>query len=217
MVLPGYILITPVTQAIESSIAAGLGGFTFSNASSSGTPQAQLAAYLSQSIQGGPYIYDLNGDLVYSGFGSAGFDTINLKIAQFQGKTHLTYFNGDNQNALSGTRGHGVIVDSSYRTVTTVAAGLGRTSNDAHEFTVLEDGTAIATVYQPIQYDLSQYGVNQALGWVVEGIFQHIDIKTGNVLFEWRSLDHTTPADSYFTLNVASGVGASMGNPYDYL
>ena len=217
--IPGYILLTPATQGIESSFGVGGGGgFSFSNDPGSGTPQAQLAAYYAQSIQNGPYIFDTSGELVYSGFGSAGgFNFDNLKVAQYQGKPHLTYFNGDDQTGPSGSRGQGVIMDSSYRIVTSVTAGLGRTSNDGHEYTVLEDGTAITTIYQPVQYDLTPYGVKEPVGWVVEGIFQRIDIQTGSVLFEWRSLDHTTLAESYFPLNVTSGVGASPDNPYDYL
>ena len=196
----------------------GVGGFTFSSNASAGTPQQQLAAYFAQSIQNGPYIYDTNGELIYSGFGnSGGLNTDNLKIAQYQGAPHLTYFNGDDQLPLQGSRGHGVIMNNKYQTIATVTAGLGRTGNDEHEFTVLEDGTAIVTIYQPTQYDLSSYGIDEPIGWVVEAVFQRIDIQTGSVLFEWRSLDHTTPADSYLPFSSNLGVGASAGNPYDYL
>ena len=103
------------------------------------------------------------------------------------------------------------------RLVAIVVPGLGRTSNDAHEFTVLDDGTAISTIYQPIQYDLAPYGVDQPIGWLVDALFQRIDVTTGNVLFEWRASDHFTPESSFFPLDVASGVGASANNPYDYL
>ena len=60
--------------------------------------------------------------------------------------------------------------------------------NDIHEFTVLPGDTTITTVFEPIQYNLSAYGVSQPVGWVLEGIFQEIDIQTGEVLFEWRPL-----------------------------
>jgi hypothetical protein len=60
--------------------------------------------------------------------------------------------------------------------------------NDIHEFTVLPGDTTITTVFGPVQYNLSAYGVSQPVGWVLEGIFQEIDIQTSEVLFEWRPL-----------------------------
>jgi hypothetical protein len=36
-------------------------------------------------------------------------------------------------------------------------------ANDAHEFTVLEDGTALTTIFESAQYDLSSYGRNQTI------------------------------------------------------
>ena len=75
-------------------------------------------------------------------------------------------------------------MDSTFHIVATVQSGNGRAPNDIHEFTVLPGGTAITTVFEPVQYDLSAYGVSQPVGWVLEGIFQEIDIQTGEVLFE---------------------------------
>ena len=75
-------------------------------------------------------------------------------------------------------------MDSTFRIVATVQSGNGRAPNDINEFTVLPGGTAITTVFEPVQYDLSAYGVSQPVGWVLEGIFQEIDIQTGEVLFE---------------------------------
>ena len=205
-----------MTQTLGSSLSTGFGGLEFN--SSLGTPQEQLAALFLQTIQNGPYLYDMTGELVYSGYGSTGgLNSENLKLAQYKGEPHLTFVNGDDQRPYSGSRAKGVILDRSYGVVATVNAGLGRTSNDVHEFTVLEDGTAIFTIYQPAQYDLTPYGGNQSVGWIVESIFQRVDIGTGHVLFEWRSSEHTTPADSYLPLDAESGVGTSAANPYDYL
>lgn len=109
-------------------------------------------------------------------------------------------------------------MDNSYHIVDTVSTGFGRAPNDMHEFTVLPGGTAITTVYQPVRYDLSAFGVNQPFGWILEGIFQEIDIATGEVLFEWRSLDHTDPADSYSAIgSEGQGNGTSMDEIWDYL
>lgn len=109
-------------------------------------------------------------------------------------------------------------MDNSYHIIDTVSAGSGRAPTDVHEFTVLPNGTALTTIFQPVQYDLSAFGVDQPFGWVVEGIFQEIDIVTGEVVFEWRSLDHTNPADSYNTIGSdGAGNGTSMSEIWDYL
>jgi len=109
-------------------------------------------------------------------------------------------------------------MDNSYHIVQTVSSGLGRASNDVHEFTVLSGGTAIITIYQPTQYDLSSFGLNQSVGWVVEGIFQEINIATGEVVFEWRSLDHVDPIDSYNTFGSAgTSNGTTPAKSWDYL
>ena len=133
----------------------------------------------------------------------------------------MSYYSGNDQTG--GNRGHGIIMDSHYHTVQTVSSGFGRAPNDVHEFTVINGGsTAITTVFQPTQYDLASYGLvqpaDQPWGWVVEGIFQEIDIATGKVLFEWRSLDHTTPAQSYNDRSSAgAGNGSSLSTIWDYL
>ena len=62
-------------------------------------------------------------------------------------------------------RGQGIILDNNYQTVKTVHSGNGRAANDQHEFNVLPGGkSALIEVYQPVQYDMSAYGVTKELG-----------------------------------------------------
>jgi hypothetical protein len=161
-------------------------------------------------------------NLIWSGYGSTGGEYENdLKIAQYNGKPHLTYYSGNDQT--SGNRGQSIILDSTYHTVQTVSSGNGRAPNDIHEFSVINSGsTAIITVFQPTQYDLTGYGLVQNMiqpwGWVLQGIFQEIDISSGEVLFEWRSLDHTAPAQSYNDRGSAgAGNGSGLTDIWDYL
>lgn len=102
----------------------------------------------------------------------------------------------------------------------TVSSGLGRAPNDLHEFTVLDSNSAISTIFQQNQYDLSNYGISQPYGWVVEGIFQEIDISSGEVLFEWQSLDHaqTSLANTYNTYGSNGTLnGSAVNEAWDYL
>ncbi|OCK96831.1 uncharacterized protein K441DRAFT_713633 [Cenococcum geophilum 1.58] len=167
---------TLYTPPAGSNIAAGSKDTTSITAENCLAEVATLELVSAETVQNGPHIYDHKGNLVYSGFGHP----------------HLSFYNG--QYLIGGGRGHGIIMDSTYRTAATVQSGNGRAPNDIHEFAVLP---AIATVFEPAQYDLSAYGVSQPVGWVLEGIFQEIDIQTGEVLFEWRSLDYTDLSESY--------------------
>lgn len=161
-------------------------------------------------------------NLIYSGYGSAGGQyEHDLKIAEYDGQPHMTYYSGIDETG--GNKGHGIIMNSAYHTVQTVCSGFGRAPNDVHEFTVIDGGSsAITTIFEPTQYDLSSYGLiqpaNQPWGWVLQGVFQEIDIATGEVQFEWRSLEHTTPAQSYNDrASAGAGNGSTVSTVWDYL
>jgi hypothetical protein len=56
-------------------------------------------------------------------------------------------------------------MDNTYETVKTVHSGNGRAANDQHEFNVLPGGkSALITIYEPIQYDMSAYGITTGQG-----------------------------------------------------
>jgi hypothetical protein len=76
-----------------------------------------------------------------------------------------------------------------------VQAGNGHTL-DLHEFLLTPRGTALVTIYSRARRDLRSLG-GLADAQVTEGIVQEIDVETGKVLFEWHSLDHVEPSESY--------------------
>lgn len=92
-------------------------------------------------------------------------------------------------------------------------------SSDMHEFWPINGGkSALMTVYQQRQYDMSRWGIHTGVGWIMESIFQEVDVETSKVLFEWRSLDHVDPSVSY-TLPAStdtSGDGLDPHSPWDY-
>ncbi|KAI9833769.1 MAG: hypothetical protein M1819_003502 [Sarea resinae] len=166
----------------------------------------------------GPYIYDNNGDLVWSGWGVSGAANVHgIHVCDYRGANHLCFFQGNQQKGYA--RGHGVIMDNHYRIVNSVQAGGGVPPSDMHEFNLANGGeTALMTVYRQRQYDLSAFGVKSGLGWIMESIFQEVNVTTSEVIFEWRSLDHVDPSDSY-TLpgsTDTSGDGLGKGTPWDY-
>ncbi|KAI9670132.1 MAG: hypothetical protein M1817_004469 [Caeruleum heppii] len=152
-----------------------------------------VAPYQGQT-QAGPYIYDNLGNLVWTGYGSAGPATVHMpQVVSYNGSTYISYFAGN--QLLGNGRGHGVLVDTTYRVNTTIQSGLGRTPIDLHEMAVVGGATVLVNIYQPVAADLSAYNVTTGQGWVFAGLVQEMDIKTGEVLFEWNSLDHV-PLDA---------------------
>lgn len=110
-------------------------------------------------------------------------------------------------------------MDNQYRIVRSIQPGGGMTGSDMHEFKLLNQGkTALLTIYQQQQFDLSHWNVTSGIGYIVESIFQEVDVETGKVIFEWKALDHVHPRMSY-TLPATtdtSGDGRDPHSPWDY-
>jgi hypothetical protein len=117
----------------------------------------------------------------------------DFRVQRYLGNPVLTWWQGTGLG--EGEPGVDYIADSSYHVIATVQAGNGLGA-DGHEFTLTPQGTALVTIYRPVPYDLSGLG-GPANGTVFEAVVQEIDVATGRVVFEWRSLDHVSPAESY--------------------
>ncbi|CAN5733505.1 hypothetical protein BH18ACT11_BH18ACT11_11680 [soil metagenome] len=138
----------------------------------------------------GPMIIDDLGQLVWFGKAKSARD---FKMQSYQGRAVLTWWEG------KVVHGHGVgeyvIFDGSYREIARVRAGNGY-RGDLHEFLITPQDTALLTAYVPVRADLSPIG-GPADGAVWGGIAQEVDIETGEVHFEWHSLEHVGLDESY--------------------
>jgi Arylsulfotransferase (ASST) len=121
----------------------------------------------------------------------------NFRMALYKGAPVLTWWEGKAVHGLGV--GEHVIFDRNYRQVARFPAGndLGA---DLHELIVTPSGTALVTAWDIPAYDLSKLG-GVKRGHVIEGIVQELAIPSARVLFEWRSLDHVSPAESYSGMN----------------
>jgi hypothetical protein len=140
--------------------------------------------------QDGPMIMDNQGRLVW--FSKDRYAT-DFKVQTYKGEPVLTWWQG----GIVAGHGEGeyVIFDSSYREVRRVRAGNGY-KGDLHEFSITPRDTALLTVYTEARADLSPIGgPNDAPVW--GGIAQELDLETGEVLFEWHSLEHVGVEESY--------------------
>src|SRR5918993_2307 len=69
---------------------------------------------------------------------------------------------------------------------------------DHHEFLISPQDTALITIYNAVPRDLSSVGGSKD-SVAIQGIVQELDIHTGEVLFEWRSIDHVALEETYVT------------------
>lgn len=160
---------------------------------------------LKGSEQFGPMIVDRSGGLVWFRPRAKGIEVTNFTTAEYQDEPVLAWWEGKVLPSGYG-RGEAVIVDRSYRAVARVRAVGGR-AMDLHALTLTRAGTALFTCYpEVVPADLSSIGGPRD-GHVYESIIQEVDISTGRLLLEWRSLQHIAPDVSH----------EPMGEPYDYL
>jgi hypothetical protein len=157
----------------------------------------------------GPMIFDQQGNLVW-------FDPLpkniaaatNLQVQQLDGQPVLTWWQGYIPPQGFG-QGEEIIDNTAYQQIGRVHAGNGYKA-DLHDFKITPQGTALLTVFDPIDCNLSVVG-GPSGGAVTDSIFQEIDLRTGLVRREWHSLDHVPLGDSY-----SSATGSSDEWPFDY-
>jgi hypothetical protein len=184
-------------------------------------PSSLGGGYVFESPQGGT---KLGGPMIVNGKGQVvWFQPLppevvaaDFKVQTYQGQPVLTYWQG----MIINGRGIGedVIMNSSYQVIKTINPGNGY-SADLHEFELSASGTtAWLTAFNTIGWNLKSDGGPQN-GAVLDGIVQQVDIATGNVLFEWHSLDHVplglsstayaaSTAYDYFHVNGIDPVGS---------
>src|SRR5829696_2007346 len=141
--------------------------------------------------QGGSMIFDDRGEVVWfrplqGRYGRAH----DLKVQRYRGKSVLTWMDGVNEY---------VIFDHSYREIARLSAGNGY-YGDHHEFLISPQDTALILIYNAVPWDLSSIGgLKNDRVWQV--VIQELDIESGEVLFEWHSIEHVGLDETYATVS----------------
>lgn len=144
--------------------------------------------------QPGALVLDGKGETVWFSPLPAGKWATNLRAGHYRGRPLLSWWEGRIVHGFG--HGEGVIVDSSYREVARVRAANGR-QMDLHEFVLTSRGTALFTCYpEAVKVDLSSIGGPRD-ATVLQGILQEVDVHSGRLLLEWRSLEHIPVSESY--------------------
>ena len=176
--------------------------------SSQSAPGYLFAAPYAGPGPSGPMITEESGNLVWFHPLAKGTEATNLQVQQLDGQPVLSWWRGRIPPQGFG-QGEEIIEDSSYEQIARVHAGNGYLA-DLHEFHITPQGTALLSVSDPIDCNLSALG-GPAGGAVTDNIFQEIDLKTGLVRREWDSLDHVGLSESY-----SSATSSSTIWPFDY-
>lgn len=129
----------------------------------------------------------------------------NLEVRTYEHSPVLTWWQGKLFDG-HGVDGRDVIMNSSYRTVAVLHAGDGY-SSDLHEFQLTSHGTALIDSYVPVHRNLSSVG-GSSNGTVFDCVIQELDVRSGQVLWEWHSLGHVPLSASY--------ANVPRSAPYDY-
>ncbi|HUZ82590.1 MAG TPA: arylsulfotransferase family protein, partial [Gaiellaceae bacterium] len=117
--------------------------------------------------QRGPMIVDNAGNVVF--FRPVDTVAINFRRQTFAGKPVLTWWEGVISKIGTG-QGEGVILDETYSTIARVQAGNGFKA-DVHELLLTANNTALITVFNPVQADLTAVG-GPVSGTVLDSIVQ---------------------------------------------
>ncbi|WP_406689903.1 arylsulfotransferase family protein [Saccharopolyspora sp. ID03-671] len=146
-------------------------------------------------IQPGAMLMDDTGQPVWFGPSSEGVN-FDLKVQQYQGKPVLTFWEG--KVVVPPGFGHGkfVIMDEAYARIAEVVPANDLTG-DLHEFVITPQGTALILAYREVRLDTTPVG-GQPNSKVLEGVVQEIDIASGELIFEWNSLEHVGLDESFY-------------------
>ena len=145
-------------------------------------------------FQDGAMIVGPYGGLVFFQPAPKGDAITDFRTQTYRGKPVLTWWQGTVSHAGTGS-GEDEIYDSSYRHVATIESSNGLHS-DLHEFQITPRDTALVTGYYSV-FVTTGSGKTARKRLVLDSVAQEIDIPTGNVLYQWDSLDHVPVTASY--------------------
>ncbi|KAJ6786156.1 hypothetical protein PWT90_00718 [Aphanocladium album] len=133
----------------------------------------------------GAVILDHTGELVWRQPRIAA-EVHDFRVQEYKGEKFLTFWAGTPDGG--GKQGSWYMMDDTYTIRHNISAP-GFKYGDMHEFELTANGTALVTIYNPIPADLSAVG-GAAQGYLLDGVFQELELETGKVLFQWNASDH---------------------------
>ena len=135
--------------------------------------------------------------LVYAGQQYEG--VMDVRAQTLNKKTLLTFWEGEGESRYGN--GHCLAFDGGYELKYNITPiGLETDSlADLHEFQVTEEDTVLIVIFEPIPWDLTPVGGPED-GMLIDCLFQEIDPRTGELIFEWRASEHYGLEDTMSTI-----------------
>ncbi|MFC7340492.1 arylsulfotransferase family protein [Saccharopolyspora griseoalba] len=172
---PGLVLLTPAPANVLDARAAA--------------PRAE--------VQAGALIMDDSGQPVWFAPPAEGVVS-DLKVQEYRGRPVLTHWEGELHVPPGFGTGQYAILDETYSRIATVRAA-NDMLGDMHDMVITSRGTALILIYAEVRADTAPVG-GQPNSKVLEGVVQEIDIASGALLFEWRSLQHVGLEESFYAV-----------------
>lgn len=88
---------------------------------------------------------------------------------------------------------------------------VGDFEGDIHDFHITQNGTAVFVIYDLKPANLVEFGGPEN-GFIYDGVFQEVDVASGDLLFEWHLSHHVSFNTSYVGLK---GTGKHSTTPWD--
>lgn len=91
-------------------------------------------------------------------------------------------------------------------------------SADLHEFLITDEGTALMTMYEVVEFDIKDFPdfpddeEHAGPSYIWDCVFQEIDIETGDLVYGWRASEHVNISSTYRGI----GSGGSQHDPFDW-
>ena len=160
------------------------------------------------------------GDLVWN---SPGGSYSDLRVQYLDSEPVLTFWNGSS----IGEKGYGwvSILDATYTEIYRVCPQIyvlapDNTTfpcyGDIHEGFITDRGTLLMTVYNITTADLTSIN-GPKNGWIYDGLFYEVDIKTNKTLFRWSAYEAGIPPASSKGVLGQDGFGSgTLDDPYDF-
>lgn len=158
-----------------------------------------------------PYVLDATGSLIWTVDHRIG-EVYNLQVQEYRGKPYITYWAGDDSVGGHGA-GSYYMLDEHYDEFKKIDAA-NNLDADLHDFRITPDNTALITIYEIIEADLSRLNPDLVQGEIWDSLFQEIDLETGEAIFQWRASEHVAWEEAYLDINEqADGM---KGRPWDF-
>ncbi|CAK3926288.1 Hypothetical predicted protein [Lecanosticta acicola] len=149
----------------------------------------------------------------------------DFRKQDWNGDPYLTYWSGYNTNGANTGHGYGQVTftDDEYKTFDfdpdlhlnkLVNDSIANGSVDIHEHQITSRNTILISAYNNTQMDLTSVN-GSADAWIVDALFYEVDIKTEEVLFQWKAVDHLPLTASKQPVVSVSGNGTKAA-PWDW-